>query len=95
MKLFKELVAAENRHQLVLTIVLLCYIILDIQTPKMLANIADNVVGQGIVIILALSLFSTSNKILELGFASNKGRKNRGDLTPWLLFGRTPPGTPN
>ena len=66
MKLFKNLVAVENRHQLVLTIVLLCYIILDIQTPKMLANIADNVVGQGIVIILALSLFSTSNKILGL-----------------------------
>ena len=66
MKLFKNLVAIENRHQLVLTIVLLCYIILDIQTPKMLANIADNVVGQGIVIILALSLFSTSNKILGL-----------------------------
>ena len=66
MKLFKELVASENRHQLVLTIVLLCYIILNIQTPKMLANVADNIVGQGVVIILALSLFSTSNKILGL-----------------------------
>lgn len=66
MKLFKQLVASENRHQLVLTIVLLCYIVLDVQTPKILANVADNVVGKAVVIILALSLLSTSNNILGL-----------------------------
>jgi len=53
-----------NRHQLLLLVVLILYIVLNIQTPPLLAELIDNIYGNIIIILCAFYLLSNSNPIL-------------------------------
>jgi hypothetical protein len=64
----KELMLKSNRHQLVLTILFIVFILFDFKLPGSLANAIDSPIGMTIVIIISLALFCATNPIL--GFIS-------------------------
>lgn len=53
-----------HRHQLVLLVVLILYIVLNIQTPPTLAHLIDNIYGNIAVILCAFYLLANSNPIV-------------------------------
>ena len=60
----KDLMLKSNRHQLILTILFIVFILFDFRLPNNLAKGIDNPFGMVIVIILSLSLFCFTNPIL-------------------------------
>ena len=68
MRPYDDLMKKNNYHQLFLVIVLLCYIIFNIQTPHMLASMIDNIFGNIIIIIIAFFVLVHSNPILGIIF---------------------------
>ena len=65
----KDLMLKSNRHQLVLTILFIVFILLDIKLPSNLAAAIDSPAGMTIVIIVFLALFCATNPILGfIGF---------------------------
>ena len=53
-----------HRHQLLLLVVLILYIVLNIQTPPTLAHLIDNIYGNIAVILCAFYLLANSNPIV-------------------------------
>jgi hypothetical protein len=53
-----------HRHQLVLLVVLILYIVLNIQTPSTLAHLIDNIYGNIAVILCAFYLLANSNPVV-------------------------------
>jgi|TARA_Y100000992_G_scaffold191490_1_gene129947 hypothetical protein len=66
MRIIKELLKSEKRHQLILGLLFLIYIIFQIQTPHSLALLIDNLYGTIIVLFLALSLFANVNPVIAV-----------------------------
>lgn len=64
MQNLKDLIKAENRHQLVLGIVLIIYIIMNVKTPKILSDLIDTIYGNIVVVVIAMILFSNSNPVI-------------------------------
>ena len=64
----KELMLKSNRHQLVLTILFIVFILFDFKLPNNLAVAIDSPIGMTVVIVLSLTLFCATNPIL--GFVS-------------------------
>lgn len=64
----KELMLKSNRHQLVLTVLFIVFILFDFRLPGNLANAIDTPAGMTIVIVVSLALFCATNPIL--GFIS-------------------------
>ena len=64
MQNLSNIIKAENRQQLVLGIVLILYIILNVNTPKMLSDLIDTIYGNIIVVVIAMILFSNSNPVV-------------------------------
>tara|TARA_B100001093_G_C26513523_1_gene878586 strand:+ start:345 stop:824 length:480 start_codon:yes stop_codon:yes gene_type:complete len=60
----KDLMLKSNRHQLILTILFIVFILFDFRLPDNLAKGIDNPFGMVIVILLSLSLFCFANPIL-------------------------------
>ena len=56
MQNIKDFVKKKNTDQQVLAVILVLYIVLDIRTPKAVANIIDNVYG--IIFLVLLTLFA-------------------------------------
>jgi len=63
MKLLKELMKGEKTHSLVLEILFVLYIIFDVETPHAIAEIVDTTMGNVVVVILALTMFSAAGPI--------------------------------
>lgn len=57
MKFLRNLMKAEEKHQMLLAFLLIVYLLFDIQTPEPLAEIIDSPVGNLIIVLLALSVF--------------------------------------
>jgi uncharacterized membrane protein (DUF485 family) len=68
MRPYEDLMKKNNTHQLFLVIVLLGYIIFNIQTPHFLAPMIDNIFGNIIVIIIAFFVLVHSNPIMGIIF---------------------------
>ena len=65
MELFKKLLTGMKQHEVLLLILLVTYILFDIKTPANLSRtISENVLAQGFVYLLALSLFRYSKPVI-------------------------------
>lgn len=64
MESYNDLFKKSNQHHLVLLVVFILYIILNIQTPHMVANIIDTIYGNIVVVMLAFILLTHSNPII-------------------------------
>tara|TARA_B110000467_G_C18122935_1_gene368915 strand:- start:191 stop:649 length:459 start_codon:yes stop_codon:yes gene_type:complete len=64
----KNMFKGQKGSQFLLAIVLIIYIVCEIKTPKDLAKLIDNVVGNIVVIVIALCMFvgDTSPKIVGI-----------------------------
>jgi hypothetical protein len=61
---FTDLFKTKNIHNIIIFLVLILYILLDVQTPEPLANLIDNIYGQVVLIIVALSIFPTVHPVI-------------------------------
>lgn len=66
MKLVKDLVNVEKKHELVLGALLVLFILIDMPIPDELAKLVNTVYGNIVVVILALSLYGTGNYLLAI-----------------------------
>ena len=55
-KMLKDM--KKNQHHYVLAALLALFIVMDIEVPRMIAMLIDNVLGKIVIIIVALSLFT-------------------------------------
>jgi uncharacterized membrane protein len=60
----KDLIKAEKQHQTILAIILIIYILLNVETPNILAGLIDNLVGNVVVVIIALLIFTNSHPVV-------------------------------
>lgn len=66
MKNLKKLIATENRHQIALGMIFLIYIVANVPTPDILAQLVNTCVGTAVVVILALSMLGCCNPIVAV-----------------------------
>lgn len=64
MEPYQDLIKKSNRHNLVLLVVLVLYIVLNIQTPPMLAKLIDTIYGNVAVILAAFYVLANCNPII-------------------------------
>ena len=57
---------AEKRHEMVLVVIFIIYILLDIQTPESLARLIDNIYGNIFVILIAITIFASTNPVVGI-----------------------------
>ena len=60
----KKLIRSEKRHQLLLGVVFALYILLNVQTPKMIAGLVNNLVGNVVIILVALTILMNSHPVV-------------------------------
>jgi hypothetical protein len=66
MELFNKLIKPNNRHHLLLLIVMVIYIMFNIQTPQLLASVIDNIYGNIGVLVVAVYLIMKVNPIVGI-----------------------------
>ena len=64
MESYKDLLKKSNQHQLILLVVFIVYILLNVQTPSMLATLIDNIYGNVVVVLMALFVLTHMNPIV-------------------------------
>lgn len=64
MQSVKNLFKQDNIHQVVVVSILMMYILLDVKTPDSLAELVDTIYGQIIVLLGALTIFTTFHPIV-------------------------------
>lgn len=65
MKLLKDLMKKDSKHMVLISLMIV-YLLFDIQTPSMLNPLVDNVYGNLVIIILALSVFMHSDTVVGI-----------------------------
>lgn len=66
MNSFSSLLNKEHRSQLILTIILIVYLILGLQTPQPIAFLVNNIVGQIVIFLIVIYMFLHMNPILAV-----------------------------
>ena len=66
MELFNKLIKPNNRHHLLLLIVMVIYIMFNIQTPQLLASVIDNIYGNIGVLVVAVYLIMKVNPVVGI-----------------------------
>jgi hypothetical protein len=66
MKNLNDLLKAEKRHQLMLGVVFVIYILMNVKTPRTFAGLVDNLYGNIVVIVIAMSVFTQSNPVVGI-----------------------------
>lgn len=66
MRNYYDLIKVEQRHQLVLGVVFILYLLLDAKTPEPIAEYIDTPVGNIVVVLIAISTFYYSNPIVGI-----------------------------
>ena len=66
MKNLNDLFKEEKRHEMLLGLIFVIYILMDVDTPKSLAELIDNVYGNAIVAIFAITLFAHTNPVVGI-----------------------------
>ena len=64
MKLLNSLLRPRNRHNLVVVVLMMLYILFDVKTPKPLASLFDSVLGNVVVAGFAISLFMRGHTVV-------------------------------
>ena len=87
-KLMKDL--KKNQHHYVLAVLLALFVVMDIEVPKVIASIVDNVLGKIVVIIGALALFTINPLVgslaLVAGYVLIMRSANSSGSLPMKLF---------
>lgn len=81
---FKDLLKKQNQNQLVLTALLVIYILFDVPTPDFMAPFINHLIGQVVIVLIAVVLLVYFNPILGvvgLFAAFQLIRKNRSVLS--------------
>jgi hypothetical protein len=60
----KMLMKQEKKHELLLFVVLVVYILFNKKTPECIAKYIDNIYGQIVVVLLAFTVFVSTNPIV-------------------------------
>jgi len=69
MDTFRTLMRQEKQHEMVIFVLLILYIVFTPSVPHALAEYAESTIGQVIVVILAITLFLSTNPVVGiLGF---------------------------
>jgi hypothetical protein len=69
MDTFRTLMREEKQHEMVIFVLLILYIVFTPAVPHALAEYAESTIGQVIVVILAITLFLSTNPVVGiLGF---------------------------
>jgi hypothetical protein len=66
MNIYKDFIKSTKAHESLLAVLLIIYIIFDIQTPVNMLNLANNGIFQSILVILVISLFFYVNPIISI-----------------------------
>ena len=66
MRLLRDLMKTEQKHQLLLGLLLAIYLLFNIETPKPLADLVDTPIGNVVVVLLALSVFISSGPLVGI-----------------------------
>lgn len=66
MNIYKDFIKSTKAHESLLAVILIIYIIFDIQTPHSLLFIVNNGIFQAILIVLVFSLFFYVNPIISI-----------------------------
>jgi len=66
MNSFSSLLKKEHRSQLILTIILIVYLILGLQTPQPVAFLVNNIVGKIVIFLIVIYMFLHMNPILAV-----------------------------
>ena len=64
--MLKKLIATENRHQIILGVIIVTYIVTNVHTPDLLAELVSTPIGTAIVAVLALSMIGCCNPVLAV-----------------------------
>ena len=87
-KLMKDL--KKNQHHYVLAVLLALFIVMDIEVPKVVASMIDNVLGKIVVIIGSLALFTINPLVgslaLVAGYVLIMRSANSSGSLPMKLF---------
>ena len=66
MELFNKLMKPNNRHHQLLLIVMVIYIMFNIQTPQLLAPVIDNIYGNiGVLLVAVYLIMNVSRYIIN------------------------------
>jgi hypothetical protein len=69
MDTFRTLMRQEKQHEMVIFVLLILYIVFTPSVPRAIAEYAESLTGQIIVVILAITLFLSTNPVVGiLGF---------------------------
>ena len=69
MDTFNKLMRQEKQHEMVIFVLLILYIVFTPSVPQALAEYAESIIGQVVVVILAITLFLSTNPVVGiLGF---------------------------
>lgn len=69
MDTFNKLMRQEKQHEMVIFVLLILYIVFTPSVPQALAEYAESTIGQVVVVILAITLFLSTNPVVGiLGF---------------------------
>jgi hypothetical protein len=69
MDMFRTLMRQEKQHEMVIFVLLILYIVFTPSVPPALAEYAESITGQVIIVILAITLFLSTNPVVGiLGF---------------------------
>jgi hypothetical protein len=69
MDTFNKLMRQEKQHEMVIFVLLILYIVFTPSVPQALAEYAESTTGQVVVVILAITLFLSTNPVVGiLGF---------------------------
>ena len=66
MNIYKDYIKSVKSHECLLSVLLLIYIVLDIQTPMSLLPLVNNGIFQAIMFLLVISLFFYVNPIISV-----------------------------
>jgi len=66
MNIYKDYIKSVKTHESLLSVLLLIYIVLDIQTPTPLLSLVNNGIFQAIMFLLVISLFFYVNPIISV-----------------------------
>jgi hypothetical protein len=66
MKMLKELMKTEQKHQLLLGLLFAVYLLFNIETPVPIAELVDTQLGNVVVVLLALAVFVSSGPLVGI-----------------------------
>ncbi len=61
---FQDLFKKQNQNQLILAVLLLIFIMFDVPTPDFMAPFINNIVGQVVIVVIAIMLLVYFNPVL-------------------------------